>query len=138
MMLKSLVRHNFINIFRFSFAITIRKRMLKLELSDGHGTVSALEYAPIPVLNTQLTPGTKLILTGPMRCVNHILFLEAKHVRILGGEITDLVIENAYENVLRKILNQPINPNPKTGYQGNVHRKINILLVCNASWHCHG
>lgn len=93
--------------------------MLKLELTDGFGTVSALEYSPIAVLKTQLTPGTKLILSGPLRCVNHILFLEAKNVRVLGGEVTNLVIDNAYENVLRKILNQPINPNPKTDYQGN-------------------
>lgn len=99
--------------------------MLKLELTDGFGTVSALEYTPIPILTTQLSPGTKLIINGPVRCVNHILFLEAKNVRILGGEITNLIIENAYENVLRKKLDLPINPDPKTDYQGNVlHKRI--------------
>lgn len=92
--------------------------MFKLELTDGFGTISALEYTSIPILTTKQTPGTKLILNGPMRCVNHILFLESKNVRILGGEITNLVIENAYENVLRKKLNQPMNPNPKIDYQG--------------------
>lgn len=93
--------------------------MLKLELTDGFGTVSALEYTPIPVLTTQLSPGTKLIINGPVRCINHILFLEAKNVRLLGGESPNLIIENAYENVLRKKLNQPINPNPKLDYQGD-------------------
>lgn len=93
--------------------------MLKLELTDGYKTVSALEYSPIPCLSTQLAPGLKIIVCGPLRCVNHILFLDAKNVRILGGEITSMVIENAYENMLRKKLNQPINPNPKTDYQGN-------------------
>lgn len=94
--------------------------MLKLELTDGFRTVSALEYTPITCLNSQLPPGLKVLLTGPLRCVNHILFLEGKNVRILGGEVTTLTIENAYENVLRKILNQPINPNPTTDYKGKL------------------
>ena len=94
--------------------------MLKLELTDGFRTVSALEYRPIPCLTTQLTPGLKVIVTGPLRCVNHILFLEQKNIRILGGEVTTMVIENAYENILRKSLNQPINPTPITDYQGNL------------------
>lgn len=98
--------------------------MLKLELTDGFQTVSALEYSPIPCLTTQLVPGIKLIVSGPLRCVNHILFLEAKNVRILGGEVTTLTIDNAYENVLRKKLNQPINPTPITNYEGNISHRI--------------
>lgn len=107
--------------------------MFKLELTDGFGTVSALEYTSIPILTTKLTPGTKLTINGPVRCVNHILFLEAKNVRILGGEITNLAIENAYENVLRKKLNQPINPNPTIDYQGTPQThtmpKLSYLLI---------
>lgn len=95
-----------------------RKRMFKLELSDGFKTVSALEFTQIPCLTTKITPGVKVVVSGPLRCVNHIFFLEAKNIRINGGEVTNLVIENAYENVLRKKLNKPINPNPKTDYQG--------------------
>lgn len=92
--------------------------MFKLELSDGFRTVSALEYKPIPCLTTQLVPGLKVIISGPLRCVNHILFLEEKNIQLLGGEITTIAIENAYENILRKSLNKPINPNPNTEYQG--------------------
>lgn len=93
--------------------------MLKLELTDGFRTVFGLEYTVVPCLTTRLAPGLKLLILGPVRCVNHILFLEAKNVRILGGEVTAMTIENAYENILRKKLNQPINPNPVTEYQGN-------------------
>lgn len=95
--------------------------MIKLELTDGYRTVSALEYSPIPILNTQLAPGLKVLVIGPLRCVNHILFLEAKNLKILGGEVATFTIDNAYENVLHKKLNQPINPNPITEYQGNWH-----------------
>lgn len=92
--------------------------MLKLELTDGFKTVSALEYTEIPCFTTRITPGVKIVVSGPLRCVNHILFLEKNNVRILGGEVTTIVIENAYENVLRKKLNQPINPSPRTDFQG--------------------
>lgn len=95
-----------------------RKRVLKLELTDGHQTVTAMEYSPIPCLKTHLTPGIKIVLTGPMRCVNHVLLLEAKNVQLLAGEVSTMTIENAYENVLRRILNQPMNPNPRTDYTG--------------------
>lgn len=92
--------------------------MLQLELTDGYRIVSALEYSPIECLNTQLAPGLKVIVSGPLRCINHILLLEAKNIRILGGEVTTLAVNHAYENVLRKKLNQAINPNPITDYQG--------------------
>lgn len=106
-----------------------RKRMLKLELTDGFRTVSALEYRSIRSLTTQLAPGLKVIVTGSIRCVNHILFLEEKNIRILGGEVTTMTIENAYENILRKSLNQPINPNPITEYQGNSVTKQNCYKI---------
>lgn len=92
--------------------------MLKLECTDGFRTVAALEYTPIPCLTTQLSPGVKLLLSGTMRCVNNILFLTASNIQILGGEVTSMSIEYAYENVLRKALNQPMNPNPNLDYQG--------------------
>lgn len=38
--------------------------MLKLELTDGHGSVIAMERNPIPCLNTKLSPGIKILLKG--------------------------------------------------------------------------
>lgn len=94
------------------------KRVLKLELFDGRRTVTAMEYRPIPCLSTKLTPGTKVVLSGPIRCVNHVLLLEAKHVRLIGGEVGTLLIQSAFENVLLRKLNRPLNQNPKTNYTG--------------------
>ncbi|XP_035785917.1 recQ-mediated genome instability protein 1-like [Anopheles albimanus] len=96
---------------------TKKRRMLKLELSDGKQTVTAMEHSPIRCLNTKLAPGSKLLLSGPLRCINGVLFLEPKNVRILGGEIDVLLIENAYENVLLRAMNKPVNPNPKIEYE---------------------
>lgn len=110
------------------FLFISRKRMLKLELTDGFKTVYALEYSPIPCLTTQLTPGVKVVVSGPLRCINHIFFLESKNIRISGGEVTNLVVENAYENVLRKKLNQPINPNPKIDYQGKYYFAVRFFV----------
>ncbi|XP_035898245.1 uncharacterized protein LOC118505897 [Anopheles stephensi] len=93
-----------------------KRRMLKLELTDGKQTVIAMEHSAISCLNTKLAPGVKLLLTGPMRCINKVIFLEARNVRVLGGEVDVLLITNAYENVLLRALNKPANPNPKLDY----------------------
>lgn len=81
-----------------------------------------MEYSPIPCLKTSLVPGIKMLLIGPIRCINHCLLIESKNIQILAGEVGTMGIENAYENVLRRILNQPLNPNPKmdeTGLKSN-------------------
>lgn len=87
-----------------------------MELTDGHKIVVAMEFKPIPCLNTKLTPGCKILLMGPMRCFNKLIFLEEKNVKILGGEVNKYEIENAYENVLLRKLGKPINQNPKSEY----------------------
>ncbi|XP_058117292.1 recQ-mediated genome instability protein 1-like [Anopheles ziemanni] len=96
---------------------TKKRRMLKLELTDGKQTAIAMEHTAIRCLNTKLAPGVKLLLSGPIRCVNRVLFLESKNLRVLGGEVDILLISNAYENVLLRALNKPANPNPKIDYE---------------------
>ncbi|CRK95021.1 CLUMA_CG008507, isoform A [Clunio marinus] len=94
-----------------------KKRVFKLELTDGHNTISAMEYTTIPVLNSKLSPGIKLQVIGPLQVVNHILLLESKNLKILGGDVDDLLISNAYENVLLKALNKPLTETPLTDYK---------------------
>lgn len=101
--------------------MSIRKRSLKLELTDGIQTVVAMEYKPIACLNTKLVPGCKILLTGPLQCINKVFLLEPRNVKLLGGEVSKYEIENAFENVLLRQLNRPINPNPQTEYVGKWH-----------------
>lgn len=56
-----------------------------------------------------------------MRCVNKVLFLRPGNVKILGGEVEQLAIENAYENILLKAMGRPITSTPKLDYKGRWH-----------------
>jgi hypothetical protein len=37
-------------------------RLLRVRLTDGHVTATAIEYQPVPALSTDLPPGTKVML----------------------------------------------------------------------------
>uniref|UniRef100_A0A336MGB2 RecQ-mediated genome instability protein 1 n=1 Tax=Culicoides sonorensis TaxID=179676 RepID=A0A336MGB2_CULSO len=93
-----------------------KQRMLKLELTDGTHICHAMEYSSIPQLNVNMRPGTKVRIIGPLKCANNVLFLEAKNIEVLGGEVDVLLITNAFENMLLKALNKPLNPNPSLDF----------------------
>lgn len=99
---------------------TKKKRMFKLELTDGHNTIYAMEYLIVPSLNTKISPGCKLQIIGPLQVVNHILMLEPRNLKILGGDVDDLLIVNAYENVLLRALNKPTTDTPIRDYNDEV------------------
>ncbi|XP_045468667.1 recQ-mediated genome instability protein 1-like isoform X1 [Harmonia axyridis] len=88
------------------------KRVLQLTLTDGVQYVEAMEYKPIQILNINLTPGVKIRLSGPLTIRRGRLMLQEQNIRILGGEVEELLIPNAAENVLASALNLPLNNNP--------------------------
>ncbi|KAF5304260.1 hypothetical protein FQA39_LY09787 [Lamprigera yunnana] len=88
------------------------KRMLQLLLSDGVQEVNAIEYRPVQKLHINLKPGTKIRINGPVTIRRGQMMLEEQHVFILGGEVEDLLVPNAYENVMARALKLPENPNP--------------------------
>ncbi|XP_077284076.1 recQ-mediated genome instability protein 1-like [Arctopsyche grandis] len=80
------------------------QRMFKLILTDGVQEISGIEYKPLRNFNTNLLPGTKIQIKGPVDCRRGVLMLEEKHVTILGGEVDDLLDQNNYKNILiRKV-----------------------------------
>lgn len=76
-----------------------------------------MEYKTISALTSKISPGSKLQISGPVQVVNHILLLESKHILILGGEVEDLLIVNAYENVLLRAIGKPITNEPIRDYK---------------------
>lgn len=90
------------------------KRVLLLTLTDGVQMVEAMEYTPINSLNINLTPGVKIRIVGPLTIRRGRIMLEERNFKVFGGEVEDLIIPNAVENVLAKHLNLKLNSNPST------------------------
>ncbi|KAJ8978105.1 hypothetical protein NQ317_015915 [Molorchus minor] len=89
------------------------KRVLQMTLTDGVQEIEAMEFKPIPALNLNLSPGIKIMLYGPITIRRGRIMLQKHHVKVLGGEVEELLVPNAAENVLAKVLKLPLNPNPK-------------------------
>ncbi|XP_058491189.1 recQ-mediated genome instability protein 1 isoform X2 [Solea solea] len=79
-------------------------RMLLLQITDGVQSLEAMEYQPIPALSTALRPGAKLQLQGQMVCRLGMLLLGPSNIKVLGGEVEDLVDRNTQGRVLSRTL----------------------------------
>lgn len=88
------------------------KRVLQMTLTDGVQDIEAMEYKPISCLSLNLPPGTKIRIMGPVTIRRSRLMLEPHNVKVLGGEVDQLLICNAAENVLAKYLDLPQNSTP--------------------------
>ncbi|KAI4503263.1 hypothetical protein M0802_001485 [Mischocyttarus mexicanus] len=88
------------------------KRMFLLHLTDGIQDITAIEYRRISSLQDTLIPGFKIMIVGPVKCRRGIILLEESKFKEIGGEVENLSICNALENVLAKALNLPENPDP--------------------------
>ncbi|KAM7416805.1 hypothetical protein PAMA_018732 [Pampus argenteus] len=82
-------------------------RMLLLQVTDGVQSLEAMEYQPIPALSSALRPGVKLQLHGQMVCRLGMLLLGPSNIKILGGEVEDLVNRNNQGRVLCRTLGLP-------------------------------
>ncbi|CAH1799278.1 unnamed protein product [Owenia fusiformis] len=80
-------------------------RMLMLQLTDGEQEVQGMEYKPIRDLNTNLTPGCKMVVKGPVLCRKGVMMLTANNLRVLGGESDAQIEENTQEKVLARKIN---------------------------------
>ncbi|XP_018333999.1 recQ-mediated genome instability protein 1-like [Agrilus planipennis] len=87
-------------------------RVLQLTLTDGVQEIQAIELRPISSLHLNLTPGVKLQIVGPVIVRRGQILLEEKNIVVLDGEVEELEIQNAAENVMARALRLPENPNP--------------------------
>ncbi|KAJ8673454.1 hypothetical protein QAD02_004716 [Eretmocerus hayati] len=88
------------------------KRMLQLFLTDGVQDVLAIEYQPIRFLKDTLDPGCKVLIKGPVKCRRGVILLEESNFAHVGGEVENLLIPNAVENIFARALNLEENPDP--------------------------
>lgn len=82
-------------------------RMLLLQVTDGVQNMEAMEYQPISALSTALRPGVKLRLQGDIPCRLGVMLLGPTNVKLLGGEVEDLVDRNQQGRVLCRALGLP-------------------------------
>lgn len=88
-------------------------RVLQLVLTDGTQDIKAIEYKYISCLNKKLVPGMKMLIIGPVMVRRGQILLEETNLKLLGGEVEEILVSNAMENVLARYLNLPENPNPR-------------------------
>lgn len=81
-------------------------RMLMLQLTDGVQDLQAMEYQPIHVLHCNLATGTKIMLLGNIACRLGVLLLKSENVRVLGGEVENLVKEHCQERILARLIGE--------------------------------
>ncbi|XP_069481967.1 recQ-mediated genome instability protein 1 [Ambystoma mexicanum] len=81
-------------------------RMLMVQLTDGVQHIQGMEYQPVPVLHSNIPPGTKICLQGNLTCRLGMLLLRPETVKILGGEVEALFEENSQERVLAALIGE--------------------------------
>ncbi|NXF92225.1 RMI1 protein, partial [Eubucco bourcierii] len=86
-------------------------RMLMLQLTDGIHQVQGMEYQPVPILRSNLPPGTKITIQGNIAYRLGVLLLKPENVQLLGGEVDALLEEYSQERVLARLVGETENLN---------------------------
>lgn len=104
-------------------------RMLMLQLTDGIHQIQGMEYQPVPVLHSNLPPGTKITVQGNIAYRLGVLLLKPENVKLLGGEVDALLGEYSQERVLARLIGETENPNPvgQAGRDQIVSRPVDEL-----------
>ncbi|KFP72961.1 PREDICTED: recQ-mediated genome instability protein 1 [Acanthisitta chloris] len=85
-------------------------RMLMLQLTDGIHQIQGMEYQPVPVLYSNLPPGTKITVHGNIAYRLGVLLLKPENVKVLGGEVDTLLEDYSQERVLARLIGETENP----------------------------
>lgn len=94
-------------------------RMLMLQLTDGVQDLQGIEYRPIPALSADLPPGTKLQVVGMVVVRLGVLLLKPENVRVIGGEVEELMVAYSQSRMLCRTLGLPEeNHQQEAGHQG--------------------
>ncbi|XP_074650576.1 recQ-mediated genome instability protein 1-like isoform X2 [Tubulanus polymorphus] len=98
-------------------------RMLMMCLTDGNQQVFGMEYKPIPQINLNLPPGTKLLLKGNIICRHGVLMLTRDNIEVLGGQVEHLQ-QLTQIQILAGHLNIEEDENEPNRAEENRHRQV--------------
>ncbi|XP_048197226.1 tudor domain-containing protein 3 isoform X4 [Perognathus longimembris pacificus] len=65
--------------------------MLRLQMTDGHTSCTAVEFSYMPKISLNTPPGTKIKLSGIVDIKNGFLLLNDSNTTVLGGEVEHLI-----------------------------------------------
>ncbi|NXR82841.1 RMI1 protein, partial [Pycnonotus jocosus] len=104
-------------------------RMLMLQLTDGIHQIQGMEYQPVPVLCSNLPPGTKITVQGNIAYRLGVLLLKPENVKLLGGEVDVLFEDYCQERLLARLLGETENPNSvgQAGHEQIISRPADDL-----------
>ncbi|KAL4690845.1 hypothetical protein H8959_013806, partial [Pygathrix nigripes] len=66
-------------------------RMLRLQMTDGHISCTAVEFSYMSKISLNTPPGTKVKLSGIVDIKNGFLLLNDSNTAVLGGEVEHLI-----------------------------------------------
>ncbi|XP_011918962.1 PREDICTED: tudor domain-containing protein 3 isoform X6 [Cercocebus atys] len=66
-------------------------RMLRLQMTDGHISCTAVEFSYMSKISLNTPPGTKVKLSGIVDIKNGFLLLNDSNTTVLGGEVEHLI-----------------------------------------------
>ncbi|XP_053909989.1 recQ-mediated genome instability protein 1 [Cuculus canorus] len=104
-------------------------RMLMLQLTDGIHQIQGMEYQPVPVLHSNLPPGTKITVQGKIAYRLGVLLLKPENVKLLGGDVDALLVEYSQERVLARLIGETETPHSvgQAGHNPIVPRPVDEL-----------
>ncbi|NXS51358.1 RMI1 protein, partial [Brachypteracias leptosomus] len=104
-------------------------RMLMLQLTDGIHQIQGMEYQPVPVLHSNLSPGTKITVQGNIAYRLGVLLLKPDNVKLLGGEVEALLGEYSQKRVLARLIGETETPSfvEQAGHNQIVSRRVDEL-----------
>ena len=82
------------------------QRMMKLILSDGFSNVEAVEHESClcKLKETEIHPGTKIRLIGPLQVRRGVILLTPQNIEVLGGQVEEMDREFGLERHLTSTL----------------------------------
>uniref|UniRef100_A0A1I7VC97 Tudor domain-containing protein n=1 Tax=Loa loa TaxID=7209 RepID=A0A1I7VC97_LOALO len=113
--------------------VTHTDGLIKIKLSDGFSSIHALLFQPIPKLNAETPPGTKVCLIGKIPIENGMLLINGTNCQVLGGHVEKMVEKWNMERNWRQKLVRTTESNAPKWVQFSKQRLSQSSLPVNAN-----